>query len=234
MTPFHLSDDHDTASPRGGRSAQRIRRTARSAARLLALLVAVAAAPPARAQLRVITTIEGLASLAREVGGKRVEVESLSRGVQDPHFVDPNPTLVVKLRRADLLVDVGLDLEIGRLPPLVNQARTAELNPHFLTDPRRAGNVAAPMAAKLAELDPAGAATYRANLAAFQKRLAEAEARWTRVLAPLKGRKLVTRHRTLTYFLDWSGLVLAGVLEPKPGVPPPPSHLAEQIGRASC
>src|SRR5574341_1640288 len=198
MTPSHLSDDHDTASPRGGRSAQRIRRTARSAGRLLALLVAVAAAPPARAQLRVITTIEGLASLAREVGGKRVEVESLSRGVQDPHFVDPNPTLVVKLRRADLLVDVGLDLEVGWLPPLVNQARNAEIqpngrrrltaasavvvmeiptgpvdrslgdlhpagNPHFLTDPRRAGNVAAAMAAKLAELDPAGAPTYRAN-----------------------------------------------------------------------
>src|SRR5574341_222722 len=173
MTPFHLSDDHDTASPRGGRSAQRIRRTARSAARLLALLVAVAAAPPARAQLRVIATVEGLASLAREVGGKRVEVESLSRGVQDPHFVDPNPTLVVKLRRADIQpngrrrltaasavavmeIPTGpVDRSLGGLHPAGN--------PHFLTDPRRAGNVAAAMAAKLAELDPAGAPTYRAN-----------------------------------------------------------------------
>lgn len=265
MTPSDLLDDHTTASIRGGGSGRRIRRAACCAARILALLAAVAVAPPARAQLRVVTTVEGLASLAREVGGKRVEVESLSRGVQDPHFVDPNPTLVVKLRRAGLLVDVGLDLEVGWLPPLVNQARNPEIqpngrrrltaasavvvmeiptgpvdrslgdlhpagNPHFLTDPRRAGKVAAAMAAKLAELDPVGAAAYRANLAAFQKRLSEAEARWTAELAPLKGHKVVTRHRTLTYFLDWSGLALAGVLEPKPGVPPPPSHLAELVG----
>lgn len=265
MTPSDLLDDRTTAPTSRGGCTRGIRRTTRSAARILVLLMAVAAAPPARAQLRVVTTVEGLASLAREVGGTRVEVESLSRGVQDPHFVDPNPTLVVKLRRAGLLVDVGLDLEVGWLPPLVNQARNAEIqpngrrrltaasavavmeiptgpvdrslgdlhpagNPHFLTDPRRAGNVAAAIAAKLAELDPAGAAAYRANLAAFQKRLAGAEARWTAELAPVKGRKVVTRHRTLTYFLDWSGLVLAGVLEPKPGVPPPPSHLAELVG----
>ena len=265
MTPSDLLDDRTAPPTSRGGCTRGIRRAARSAARILALLMAVAAAPPARAQLRVVTTVDGLASLAREVGGKRVEVESLSRGVQDPHFVDPNPTLVVKLRRADLLVDVGLDLEVGWLPPLVNQARNAEIqpngrrrltaasavvvmeiptgpvdrslgdlhpagNPHFLTDPRRAGNVAAAIAARLAELDPAGAAAYRANLAAFQKRLAGAQARWTAELAPVKGRKVITRHRTLTYFLDWSGLVLAGVLEPKPGVPPPPSHLAELVG----
>jgi zinc/manganese transport system substrate-binding protein len=213
----------------------------------------------------VVTTSEGLASLAREVGGARVAVESLSRGIQDPHFVDPNPTLAVKLRRADLLVDVGLDLEIGWLPPLVNQSRNAEIqpggrrrltaagavavletpsgpvdrtqgdlhaagNPHFLADPRRALEVAKAIAARLAQLDPPGAGAYQAGLAAFSKRLAEAEARWTAELAPSKGRKVVTHHRTFTYFLNWSGLGLAGVLEPKPGVPPPPSHLADMVG----
>ncbi len=229
------------------------------------LIAALAAALPARAALNVVTTTEGLASLAREVGGDRVSVESLSRGIQDPHFVDPNPTLAVKLRRADLLLDVGLDLEIGWLPPLVNQSRNAGIqpggsrrltaasavevmetptgpvdrsqgdlhpagNPHFLTDPRRALKVAEAIAARLGELDPAGAAAYQANVAAFAKRLAAAEARWAAELAPLKGRKIVSRHRTLTYFLDWSGLALAGVLEPKPGVPPPPSHLADLVG----
>jgi zinc/manganese transport system substrate-binding protein len=213
----------------------------------------------------VVTTTEGLASLAREVGGERVSVESLSRGIQDPHFVDPNPTLAVKLRRADLLVDVGLDLEIGWLPPLVNQSRNAEIqpngrrrltaasavavletpsgpvdrtqgdlhpagNPHFLSDPRRALELAKAIAARLAQLDPPGATAYQAGLAAFSKRLAEAEARWAAEIAPVKGRKLMTHHRTMTYFLDWSGLVLAGVLEPKPGVPPPPSHLADLVG----
>ncbi len=235
-----------------------------------ALLVAAAAAAlglsPARAAaaLHVVTTTEGLAALAREVGGKRAEVESLSRGVQDPHFVDANPMLAVKLRNADLLVDVGLELEIGWLPPLVNQSRNANIqpggprrltaaaavsvldvptgpvdrsqgdlhpggNPHFLTDPRRAGQVAAAIAGKLAELDPAGAAEYRASLAAFQQRLAADGQRWQAALAPVKGRKVFTQHRTMTYFFDWSGIVSAGELEPRPGVPPPPSHLAELV-----
>ena len=82
-------------------------------AAVLALLPAVALAAP-----KVVTTTEGLAALAREVGGRRASVESLARGIQDPHFVDANPILAVKLRNADLLVDVGLDLEIGWLPPL--------------------------------------------------------------------------------------------------------------------
>jgi zinc/manganese transport system substrate-binding protein len=235
--------------------------------RALVALAALAAALPARAALNVVTTTEGLASLAREVGGDRVSVESLSGGIQDPHFVDANPTLALKLRRADLLVDVGLDLEVGWLPPLVNQSRNAEIqpngrrrltaasavgvleiptgpvdrsqgdlhpagNPHFLSDPRRALKVAEAIAGRLAQLDPTGAATYQASLAAFSKRLAEAEARWDAELAPVKGRKLMTHHRTMTYFLDWSGVGLAGVLEPKPGVPPPPSHLADMVGVA--
>jgi zinc/manganese transport system substrate-binding protein len=99
----------------------------------LSILAAAAAVAllPARgaAKLKVVTTTEGLASIAREVGGDRVEVTSLSRGIQDPHFVDANPTLTVKLRSADLLVDVGLDLEIGWLPPLVNQSRNPDIQP---------------------------------------------------------------------------------------------------------
>jgi zinc/manganese transport system substrate-binding protein len=231
----------------------------------LACLVAVLAIPSrAAAAVKVIATTEGLAALAREVGGGDAQVESLSRGVQDPHFVDANPMLAVKLRNADLLVDVGLDLEIGWLPPLVTQSRNAAIqpggprrltaasavgvldlptgpvsraqgdlhpggNPHFLTDPRRAEQVAAAIAARLSSLDARNAAHYAERLKAFQGRLAAASARWQARLAPLKGRKLLTRHRTMTYFLDWSGLVTAGELEPRPGVPPPPSHLADLV-----
>ncbi len=230
----------------------------------LAALVALVSPVPAMAAVKVVTTTEGLAALTREVGGDRVQVESLSRGVQDPHFVDANPMLAVKLRNADLLVDVGLDLEIGWLPPLVTQSRNGDIqpggkrrltaasvlqvldvptgpvsraqgdlhpggNPHFLADPRRAGRVAAAIAEKLAALDGQNAGTYAQRNQEFQKRLTTAEARWQAALAPVKGRKLFTRHRTMTYFLDWSGLVSAGELEPRPGVPPPPSHLAEIV-----
>lgn len=230
----------------------------------LVLLAALLAPLPAAAALRVVTTTEGLAALAREVGGDRVEVESLSRGVQDPHFVDANPVLAVKLRNADLLVDVGLDLEVGWLPPLVTQSRNGAIqpggprrftaasvvqvleaatgpvsraqgdlhpggNPHLLTDPRRALRVAEGIAERLSALDGANAARYRERLAAFRERLQAAEARWQQALAPVKGRKLFTRHRTLTYFLEWAGLSSAGELEPRPGVPPPPAHLAELV-----
>src|SRR5574338_1422472 len=234
----------------------------RMIAAVLALLPGLALAGP-----KVVTTTEGLASLAREVAGRRASVESLARGVQDPHFVDANPILAVKLRNADLLVDVGLDLEIGWLPPLVNQSRNPDIqpggrrrltaatavtvmdvptgavdrsrgdvhpagNPHFLSDPRRALRVAAAIAARLSELDPGGAPEYQANLAAFRARLDADTARWQALLAPVKGRKIISQHRTLTYFLDWSGLVSAGEVEPRPGVPAPPAYLAELVGVA--
>jgi zinc/manganese transport system substrate-binding protein len=242
----------------------------RTPLRLVAAVLGCAAlAAPVRAAaaFKVVTTVEGLAALAREVGGDRVQVESLSRGTQDPHFVDANPMLAVKLRNADLLVDVGLDLEIGWLPPLVNQSRNANIqpggprrltaastvevldvptgpvsraqgdlhpggNPHFLTDPRRAGKVAAAIADRLSGLDRANAAYYGQRLQDFQRRLSAADARWQARLAPAKGRKVFTRHRTMTYFFDWSGIASAGELEPRPGVPPPPAHLADLVGVA--
>ncbi len=103
----------------------------RRASFALAPLAVLAFATPLRASaaVKVVTTTQGLAAIAKEVGGDRVQVESLSRGVQDPHFVDANPMLAVKLRNADLLIDVGLDLEIGWLPPLVNQSRNGEIQP---------------------------------------------------------------------------------------------------------
>lgn len=92
-------------------------------------LIAAALPATASAALDVVTTTEGLASLVREVGGDRVSVASLSRGTQDPHFVDASPAVAVKIRRAKLLADVGLDLEVGWLPGLVNVSRNADAQP---------------------------------------------------------------------------------------------------------
>lgn len=102
-------------------------------------------------------------------------------------------------------------------------------NPHFMTDPRRAAKVAQAIAARLAQLDPASAASYGQRAEEFLKRLAAAQARWEAKLAPLRGKKIFTKHRTMTYFLDWSGIVVDGEVEPRPGVPPPPSHLADLV-----
>src|SRR6266851_2800284 len=90
----------------------------------LALLLASLQVPPAQAagKIQIVTATSDLAALAQEVGGDRVEVESIARGYQDPHFVEAKPSFLLKLRRADLLIVVGLQLEIGWLPPLITQS----------------------------------------------------------------------------------------------------------------
>ena len=95
----------------------------------LAFLMALLASPTARSagKLKIMTATTDLASLAQEVGGDKVEVESIARGYQDPHFVDAKPSFLLKLKRADLLIVVGLELEIGWLPPLINQSTNPKI-----------------------------------------------------------------------------------------------------------
>src|ERR1700751_4456596 len=96
-----------------------------------AAVVAMLAAGSARAQgkLNVITATEDLASIAHEVGGDHITVESIARGYQDPHFVEAKPSFILKLQRADLLIAVGRELEIGWLPPLIQQSRNSKIQP---------------------------------------------------------------------------------------------------------
>ncbi len=89
----------------------------------LCLWVLAPAPASAASKLRIVATTEDLAALAREVGGDRVRVDAIARGYQDPHFVDPKPSFILKLSRADLLIFVGLQLEVGWLPPLITQSR---------------------------------------------------------------------------------------------------------------
>src|SRR3954449_5864891 len=89
----------------------------------------LAAAGPAFAQgkLNVIATTEDLASIGREVGGDRITIESIAKGYQDPHFVEAKPSFILKLQRADVLIAVGKELEIGWLPPLIQQSRNSKV-----------------------------------------------------------------------------------------------------------
>lgn len=105
----------------------------RNALRLvLPLLLPLLLSQPAHAarKLKVVTSLADLASLAESVGGDRVEATSLAKGYQDPHFVEPKPSFILKLHEADLLVVAGLDLEIGYLPPLLDQARNEAIRPN--------------------------------------------------------------------------------------------------------
>jgi ABC-type Zn uptake system ZnuABC Zn-binding protein ZnuA len=228
---------------------------------LLALLLS---ATPAFATVKIVTSLQDLASIADAVGGKRVETFALAKGYQDPHFVEPKPSFILKLSRADLLIVAGLELEIGYLPPLIDQSRNDRIrpgapgyldastgcdilerptgtvtramgdvhpfgNPHYWLDPDNGRVIARAIAERLAQLDPAGATEYKANLAAFEAKLAEAEKRWDASLAPYAGTQVVTYHNSWPNFLKRFKLVAAGYIEPKPGIPPSPSHTLELI-----
>jgi ABC-type Zn uptake system ZnuABC Zn-binding protein ZnuA len=226
----------------------------------LLLLAAIAGgASPAAAQLDVIATTEDLAAIAREVGGDRVKVEALARGYQDPHFVEPKPSFVIKLHGADLLIVVGRELEAGWLPALITQSRNAKLqpgnagyldasltaevldvptgpitramgdvhpqgNPHYWLDPNNGRRIAQAMQKKFSELSPKDAQFFAQRYEDFHKRLALAEQRWDAQFAPYRGVKVVTYHRSWPNFASAFGIDVVGYVEPKPGIPPSPSH----------
>ena len=232
-------------------------------------VVAVAmllAATPALAQgrLNVVTTTEDLASIAREVGGDRIDVEAIARGYQDPHFVEAKPSFILRLQRADLLVVVGRDLEIGWLPPLIQQSRNSKVqvgangyldaslrarildipqgqitramgdvhplgNPHYWLDPENGKVIARAIFEKLAQLRPADRALFEQRLNDFNGRVDAAQKRWLATMAPYKGLKLATYHRSFTNFADRFGLDVMGYVEPRPGIPPSPQHTLDLI-----
>jgi zinc/manganese transport system substrate-binding protein len=229
------------------------------------LSVATFSPPTAAAKnLKVITTLTDLASLTQEVGGDKVDVEALAKGYQDPHFVDPKPSFLLKLRHADLLILVGLDLEIGWLPPLITQSGNGNIqpaspgyldasqfaeileipqgavtraegdvhplgNPHYWLDPDNGRRIAKGIATKLAEMDPGDRAYFQQREQDFEKRLAEADKKWLAQMAPYRGRKIVTYHRSWPNFAKHFGLDVVGYIEPRPGIPPTPSHTIELV-----
>jgi zinc/manganese transport system substrate-binding protein len=228
--------------------------------------LAFVATRPAAAEITVVATVPTLAAIAREIAGDAAKVSSLALHTQDPHFVDPKPSLALQLHRADLLLSVGLGLEIGWLPTLQQGARNPKIlagarghldcstlvevldvapsadrsegdihpggNPHYLYDPRRIGRVAAGVGARLAALDPDRAEHYRKRSAALLARLDEARRVAEEKLARLRGAAVVTYHRSWTYLSDWLGLREIGHVEPKPGIPPTPQHVASLIAAA--
>jgi len=237
--------------------------------RHVATLVAVSAlmmpaAASAQSKLTVVATTEDLASLAREVGGDHVNVEAIARGYQDPHFVEAKPSFILKLQKADLLIVVGRELEIGWLPPLIQQSRNPKVqvgangyldasqnvkildiptgqitramgdvhplgNPHYWMDPENGRLIAREVADKLTQFRPGDRAYFEQRLADFNRRLTEAESRWYADMAPYKGTKVVTYHRSFPNFAERFGLEIVGYVEPRPGIPPSPAHTLDLI-----
>jgi ABC-type Zn uptake system ZnuABC Zn-binding protein ZnuA len=236
------------------------------------LVLFLSALPAAAKKLNIVTSTTDMASLAQEVGGDNVAVDSIARGYQDPHFVEAKPSFLLKLKQADLLVVVGLQLEIGWLPPLITQSGNPRIqtgatgyldasqfadildvptgpvtramgdvhplgNPHYWLDPNNGRRIAKGIANKLAEMDPPNAATYQQRFQDFDKRLTAAQQKWDTEMKPFRGRKVVTYHNSLPNFAHHFGLNVIGYVEPRPGIPPTPSHTIElmaQMKRENC
>ena len=216
-------------------------------------------------KLRVVTATTDMAALAEEVGGDRLEVESIARGYQDPHFVEAKPSFLLKLRKADLLIVVGLQLEIGWLPPLIAQSGNPRIqvgalgyldasefaeilekptgvvtramgdvhplgNPHYWLDPENGRRIAQGIQTKLAEMRPADAGYFRQRFDDFSRRLTAAEKVWDEEMRPLHGHKVVSYHKSWPNFAKHFQLDVVGYVEPRPGIPPSPSHTLELIG----
>ena len=222
-------------------------------------LVLVPMTARAQGKLNVITTTEDFAAIAREVGGDHITVESIAKGYQDPHFVEAKPSFILKLQKADVLIAVGRELEIGWLPPLVQQSRNRKIqvgaqgyldaslgaaileipngnitramgdvhplgNPHYWMDPENGKRIGKAIADKFSELRPNDTPYFQQQLTSFTSRLDAAEKRWLMQMAPYKGTKMVTYHRSFPNFAERFGLDIVGYVEPRPGIPPTPQH----------
>ena len=93
---------------------------------MFVIFVAIAPTQAAK-KIRVVTSLPDLADIAKQIGGDKVDVFAIAKGYQDPHFVDAKPSYMIKLKKADLFVQVGLDLEIGWVPPLLEGARNKQI-----------------------------------------------------------------------------------------------------------
>ena len=218
---------------------------------------------PAQARLNVVATTADLGSIAREIGGDKIELTTLAKPTEDPHFVDAKPSFIVKLNHADVVIEGGAELEIGWLPALLDQARNEKIapgapghvacakgvpmldvpttldrsrgdihaagNPHYIISPSNAKIVAQNIADAFCQNDPKSSEVYRASLKKFTDDIDVKLVEWRKTLAPFKGQSVVAYHDSWPYFAREFGLKIDLYLEPKPGVPPTPTHLAEII-----
>lgn len=235
--------------------------------RLLSLAVLAFVISSPAFGLSVIATIPDLKAIAAEVAGPDASVESFAKGTQDPHYLEAKPSYMVKASQADLILAIGLGLEVGWLPSILQGARNPiiqpgqpgylevgpgveplevakgavsradgdvhpEGNPHVTLDPERAGKIAGLIATKMGALDPPHAAAYTKRAEALQKRLAEKTKAWQARITKSGVKKVITFHKTLTYFLNRFGLENPAILEPLPGVPPTAKHTLDVIALA--
>jgi ABC-type Zn uptake system ZnuABC Zn-binding protein ZnuA len=256
-----------------------------------------------RAPVRVVVTLPVYASIVTAIGGAEVTVMAIADPREDAHFVRPKPSYAAEIRRADVFVTTGLDLELW-VPALLDRAGNARVseggpgyvtaytgvkllevpasadrsagdihiygNPHVYSDPLNVIQIARNITTGLKKVSPDRAAIWDRGLADFSaqlyhhlygeklvqivggdalanltrqgrlqsflqqtqfegKPLSAQLGGWLAQAQPLRGKEVICEHRNWVYFEDRFGLHCVDYLEPKPGIPPTPGHVAKLI-----
>jgi ABC-type Zn uptake system ZnuABC Zn-binding protein ZnuA len=164
---------------------------------------------------------------------------------------------MMKLKSANIFLTIGMELEMWA-PQIVDGSRNSSLdvvdlsrtiqklevpsrldasqgdvhrfgNPHYWLDPRNIRPMAEEIIAALVKVSPQDEPLFRANAEAYLQQLDLKIAEWEKAMKPFAGKKVISFHKSWSYFAHWLGLEIAGEVEPKPGIPPSPSHTAEVI-----
>ena len=217
------------------------------------------------AEIRVFACEPEWAALADEIGGDLVETHSATTALQDPHYIQARPSLIAKVRRADLVICSGAQLEIGWLPALLQKANNRKVmpgtdgymeassfvlrldatgnvdrakgdihpqgNPHIQVNPHNIMVVARALGARLAKINVENTKSYEENLNNFLDHWQPAIVTWEAAVAGLKGKRVITHHKSWVYLLRWLGIENVANLEAVPGLPPTATHLSQLTGQ---
>ncbi len=221
------------------------------------------------AKIRVVTTTTDLRSIVEEVGSEKVTVDSFCKGEQDPHFLEARPSYILNASRADLVVSIGLGLEVGWLPKVLSRARNRNVmeggsgylevgptvkvlevptgpisraegdvhpegNPHVTLDPIRVGEIALVIAERLGTVEPSSRDYFLNRAKAMQSRLKKKTEGWLKRIEKSGINKIVTHHKSLSYFFDRFKIESVAMLEPLPGVPPTAKHILKVMKESSA
>ena len=221
----------------------------------------------AAAALQVFACEPEWAALASEIAGDKVKTFSATHARQDPHFIKARPSLLSKVRKADMIVCSGADLEVGWLPLLLERASAdvqegavgnlmayqyvpvleiptvidrslgdihPDGNPHVHLDPRNLLRVGKELANRLALIDEGNAGYYQAGFKNFETKFIQAIKRWREEGKELQGMQVMTKHKSLSYLIDFLRMDEVATLEPRPGLPPTSSHLNKVLKKVEA
>jgi len=224
--------------------------------RIAVILFAILLPAISMASVKLVASTSDLAYFAAEVGGDLVEVDCIAPPNADIHFIEVRPSYMMKLSRADITLEIGLELDMW-MDKIIDGSRNSNLeivdcsryiqplevpdfkvdashgdlhrfgNPHYWLDPNNAAPITRAIVEGLSKVDPSNAPKYSENRDSFLKELKAGLDSLTMLIGLLDGLEIVYYHNSWPYFNSYTGIKSIEFIEPYPGVPPSPSHIKE-------